>query len=205
MGGGILLLLASGCGITLAPPPEPVVQGKTSTEEILETSEEEVRNCRLLGVVENSSILGKGFGLAGLDEAKETAIDRARTLGATHIVWLDVIQNGRVSQSDAGFNDTILVNGAAYFCEKGQLQSVTVEEEESENRFSFSEKELLKKDRFKVYESQNEKDATHLPETIPDKSSLEELPPADFGQDKIITPAPSRGITVDNGVDPFGQ
>ena len=201
----LLSSLLSGCGITVSnPPPSALTQGITPAEQILETSQSAVEGCRLLGIVENASILGGGYGLAGLPAAKETAIGRARVLGATHIVWLDVMQGGRVASSDAGFNDDVLVNGAAYYCEDKEA-SLIVQEEKKVDGFTYSAAQLQKKTRMKLIDSNRSEveEVREMPERISSEISLDGVTTPEFSSDTQPNAGYGKSINVDTGENPF--
>jgi hypothetical protein len=72
-------LLCAACGGAVSPADQP--------GDIKITDAKSVANCALLGDIHGFNPWGGLFAAPGFRQARNNAVDEARRLGATHIVW----------------------------------------------------------------------------------------------------------------------
>ena len=95
----ILPLFISGCATSRS----------ISASRIQDADSAMVSGCKYLGEVHGSSGWGNLAASVGMGNAKNQASERAAELGATHIVWNQIM---------GGYSPS--VSGKAYLCERGQ-------------------------------------------------------------------------------------
>jgi len=95
----ILALIISGCATSRSVGASRIQEADSAT----------VSGCMYLGEVHGSSGWGNLAASVGMENAKNEAWERASELGATHIVWNQIM---------GGYSPS--VSGKAYLCERGQ-------------------------------------------------------------------------------------
>lgn len=95
----ILTLIISGCATSRSVGASRIQEADSAT----------VSGCKYLGEVHGSSGWGNLAASVGMENAKNEAWERASELGATHIVWNQIM---------GGYSPS--VSGKAYLCERGQ-------------------------------------------------------------------------------------
>ena len=95
----MLTLIISGCATSRSVGASRIQEADSAT----------VSGCKYLGEVHGSSGWGNLAASVGMDNAKNEAWEKSSELGATHIVWNQIM---------GGYSPS--VSGKAYLCERGQ-------------------------------------------------------------------------------------
>jgi serine protease Do len=124
------LLVAANTSFASSPPAS-----------VAEADEKMVGNCAFVGMVDGSSMLASYFG--GRKKAMRSALKKASSKGATHIVWSNVGTDATGSS---------FATGKAYQCNPSAvaIQSPPVDQSPGTNTLSIPEKTLKPQDFYKV-------------------------------------------------------